>query len=153
MRRPDRKIKGCGTTGIAGGADKVRMCRDEFRYDAAVDDKADDLEAALAGACPEGVRDSVRWVCQQLMEAEVSELIGAEHGERNPERLTHRNGYRPRPWQMRAGEIELAIRLRRGSYFPSFLEPRRRSEQALASVVQEKDRKCLMRPGRQRSRS
>lgn len=110
MRRPDRKIKGCGTTGIAGGADKVRMCRDEFRYDAAVDDKADDLEAALAAACPEGVRDSVRWVCQQLMKAEVSELIGAEHGERNPERLTHRNGYRPRPWQTRAGEIELAIR-------------------------------------------
>ena len=85
------------------------------------------------------LRDSLRWVCQQLMEAEVSELVGAERGERAPEeRLTHRNGYRPRPWQTRAGEIELAIpKLRRGSYFPSFLEPRRRSEQALVSVVQE----------------
>src|SRR3954454_1140931 len=84
------------------------------------------------------LRESLRWVCQQLMEAEVSELIGAEHGERSPERLTHRNGYRPRPWQTRAGEIELAIpKLRRGSYFPSFLEPRRRSEQALVSVVEE----------------
>jgi len=84
------------------------------------------------------LRESLMWVVQQLMEAEVSELIGAEHGERNPERLTHRNGYRPRRWDTRAGEIELAIpKLRRGSYFPSFLEPRRRSEQALVSVVQQ----------------
>jgi len=68
----------------------------------------------------------------------VSELIGAERGERNPERLTHRNGYRQRSWQTRAGEIELAIpKIRRGSYFPSFLEPRKRSEQALVAVVQE----------------
>lgn len=92
----------------------------------------------LEGDGVDVLRDSLRWVCQQLMEAEVSELIGAEHGERNPERLTHRNGYRPRAWQTRAGEIELAIpKLRRGSYFPSFLEPRKRSEQALVSVVQE----------------
>ena len=69
------------------------------------------------------LRESLTWVVQQLMEAEVSELIGAEHGERNPERLTHRNGYRPRRWDTRAGEIELAIpKIRRGSYFPSFLE-------------------------------
>jgi len=92
----------------------------------------------LEGDGVDVLRDSLRWVCQQLMEAEVSELVGAERGERSPERLTHRNGYRPRPWQTRAGEIELAIpKLRRGSYFPSFLEPRRRSEQALVSVVQE----------------
>jgi transposase-like protein len=73
------------------------------------------------------------------MEAEVSELVGAGRGERAPEeRLTHRNGYRSRAWATRAGELELAIpKLRRGSYFPSFLEPRRRSEQALVSVVQE----------------
>jgi len=85
------------------------------------------------------LRESLTWVVQQLMEAEVSELVGAAHGERAPEeRLTHRNGYRQRPWATRAGEIELAIpKLRRGSYFPSFLEPRRRSEQALVSVVQE----------------
>jgi transposase-like protein len=84
------------------------------------------------------LRESLTWVCQQLMEAEVSELIGAERGERSEERLAHRNGYRPRAWQTRAGEIELAIpKIRRGSYFPSFLEPRRRSEQALVSVVQE----------------
>ena len=93
----------------------------------------------LEGDGVDVLRDSLRWVCQQLMEAEVSELVGAGHGARAPEeRLTHRNGYRSRPWQTRAGEIELAIpKLRRGSYFPSFLEPRKRSEQALVSVVQE----------------
>jgi putative transposase len=84
------------------------------------------------------LRESLSWVVQQLMEAEVSELIGAERGQRSEERLTHRNGYRPRRWDTRAGELELAIpKLRRGSYFPSFLEPRKRSEQALVSVVQE----------------
>src|SRR5829696_1631504 len=81
---------------------------------------------------------SVAWMARELMEAEVSEKIGAELGERSPERLTHRNGYRPREWDTRVGSIELAIpRLRQGSYFPSFLEPRRRSEQALVAVVQE----------------
>jgi len=84
------------------------------------------------------LRESLCWVVQQLMEAEVSELIGAEHGERSEERLTHRNGYRPRRWDTRAGELELAIpKIRRGSYFPSFLEPRRRSEQALVAVIQQ----------------
>jgi putative transposase len=85
------------------------------------------------------LRESLTWVVQQLMEVEVSELVGAARGERVPEeRLTHRNGYRARAWATRAGELELAIpKLRRGSYFPSFLEPRRRSEQALVSVVQE----------------
>src|SRR3954447_14893740 len=70
---------------------------------------------------------------------EVAELIGAGHGERRPEdRATHRNGYRARRWDTRAGEIELQIpKIRQGSYFPSILEPRRRSEQALLSVVQQ----------------
>jgi len=85
------------------------------------------------------VRESVRWLAQQLMEVEVSELIGAERGERRPEdRATHRNGYRARRWDTRAGEIELQIpKIRQGSYFPSFLQPRKRSEQALLSVVQQ----------------
>ena len=92
----------------------------------------------LEGEGLDFLRESLGWVVQQLMEAEVSELIGAERGERTSERLTHRNGYRTRAWSTRAGELELAIpKLRRGSYFPSFLEPRRRSEQALVSVVQE----------------
>src|SRR5215216_5677821 len=93
----------------------------------------------LEGEGLDFLRESLSWVVQQLMEAEVSELVGAARGERVPEeRLTHRNGYRARPWATRAGELELAIpKLRSGSYFPSFLEPRRRSEQALVSVVQE----------------
>src|SRR5213592_1785848 len=72
------------------------------------------------------------------MEAEISELVGAQLGERTEDRATHRNGYRPRRWDTRAGEVELQIpKIRQGSYFRSFLEPRRRSEQALLAVVQE----------------
>jgi putative transposase len=67
-----------------------------------------------------------------------SELIGAAHGERTEDRATHRNGYRSRRWDTRAGEIELQIpKIRQGSYFPSFLQPRERSEQARVSVVQQ----------------
>jgi len=92
----------------------------------------------LEGEGLDFLRESLSWVVQQLMEVEVSGLIGAGHGERSDERLTHRNGYRSRRWDTRAGEIELQIpKLRRGSYFPSFLQPRKRSEQALVSVVQQ----------------
>jgi putative transposase len=93
----------------------------------------------LEGEGLDFLRESLCWVVQQLMEVEVSQLVGAARGERAPEeRLTHRNGYRTRSWSTRAGEIELAIpKIRRGSYFPSFLEPRKRSEQALVAVVQE----------------
>jgi transposase-like protein len=81
---------------------------------------------------------SVAWMARELMEADVSAKVGAELGERSPDRLTHRNGYRSREWDTRVGSIELAIpKLRQGSYFPSFLEPRRRAEQALVAVVQE----------------
>ena len=66
-------------------------------------------------------------------------MIGAALGERSPEeRLTQRNGYRHREWNTRAGVIDVAVpKLRAGSYFPSFLEPRKRSEQALVAVVQQ----------------
>jgi transposase-like protein len=84
------------------------------------------------------IRESVRVVAQELMEAEICELIGAQHGQRSDDRMTHRNGYRARRWDTRAGEIELQIpKMRQGSYFPSFLQPRKRSEQALVSVVQQ----------------
>jgi putative transposase len=85
------------------------------------------------------IREAAKAVCAEMMELEVSELIGAGRGERRPEdRATHRNGYRPRRWDTRAGELELQIpKLRQGSYFPSFLEPRKRSEQALLAVVQQ----------------
>jgi putative transposase len=86
------------------------------------------------------IRESVAAMVAELMEAEVAAQIGAGHGERVPgERSAQRNGYRPRGWKTRAGEIQLAIpKLRSGpAYFPSFLEPRKRSEQALVAVVQE----------------
>src|SRR3954468_18848331 len=85
------------------------------------------------------IREAVKAVAAEMMELEVSELIGAERGERRPQdRATHRNGYRPRRWDTRAGEIELQIpKIRQGSYFPSILEPRRRSEQALLGVIQQ----------------
>jgi transposase-like protein len=85
------------------------------------------------------LRDAVAMVARELMEAEISGQIGAGRGEVSPERSTHRNGYRPRGWETRVGEIELAIpRKREGeAYFPSFLEPRRPAEQALLSVVME----------------
>src|SRR3954452_20762907 len=75
----------------------------------------------------------------EFIEAELAQRIGAEHGERAPERrATQRNGYRYRDWDTRVGTIELAIpKLRRGSFMPSILEPRRRAEQALVAVVQE----------------
>jgi transposase-like protein len=82
--------------------------------------------------------EGVRWLLQELMEAEVSAQIGAERYERTAERTAQRNGYRARPWDTRLGSLELAIpKLRTGSYFPSWLEPRRRAEQALVAVITE----------------
>jgi putative transposase len=85
------------------------------------------------------LRESVAVIVREIMEAEVCQLAGAELGERAPDRrVAQRNGYRERQWDTRVGSIELAIpRLRTGSYLPSFLEPRRRAEQALVAVVQE----------------
>lgn len=85
------------------------------------------------------LREGVKVLAQALMEVEVSAQVGAAHGERVPDRrLTQRNGYRERRWDTRVGTIELPIpKLRDGSYFPSLLEPRRRSERARLAVVQE----------------
>ena len=84
------------------------------------------------------LREALRVLMDAIMDAEVSARIGAEHGERSPDRLTHRNGYRSRAWDTRVGTMELRIpKLREGSYFPSLLEPRRRSEKALLAVIQQ----------------
>ncbi len=84
------------------------------------------------------LREIVRWAVQELMELEVAAQIGAGRYERNPERSTQRNGSRPRTWDTRVGSLELEIpKLRQGSYFPSWLEPRRRAEQALVAVIAE----------------
>ena len=87
---------------------------------------------------PEFMRMSLQEFLQDLIEAEVAAQIGAARHERTDERTTYRNGSRPKGWNTRLGSLHLQIpKLRKGTYFPGFLEPRRRSEQALASVIQE----------------
>ena len=84
------------------------------------------------------LREALRVLVEGIMDAEVSSRIGAEYGERSPERVTQRNGYRSRAWDTRVGTMDLHIpKLREGSYFPSLLEPRRRSERALLAVIQQ----------------
>ena len=84
------------------------------------------------------LREMIGFTAERLMALEVEGLTGAAHGERSPERITHRNGYRERSWETRAGTVALKIpKLRKGSYFPGFLEPRRMAEKALTAVVQE----------------
>jgi putative transposase len=98
---------------------------------------ADVVAGVLAGEHGDFVREAVALVARELMEAEISLEVGAELGEVSPERVTHRNGYRPRGWETRVGELELLIPRKRSgpAYFPSFLEPRRRSE--VVAVVME----------------
>ena len=84
------------------------------------------------------LREMIDFTAQRLMALEVEGLTGAAPGERSPERINQRNGYRDRVWETRAGTVELHIpKLRKGSYFPAFLEPRRMAEKALTAVIQE----------------
>jgi putative transposase len=84
------------------------------------------------------LREMIGFAAQRLMALETDVLCGAEHGERTADRLNQRNGYRDRDWETRAGTVELRIpKLRKGSYFPGFLEPRRMAEKALTAVIQE----------------
>ena len=84
------------------------------------------------------LREMMAYVANRMMDLEVEGATGAAHGERSPARINHRNGYRQRAWETRVGTVDLEIpKLRKGSYFPAFLEPRRAAEKALTAVVQE----------------
>jgi transposase-like protein len=95
------------------------------------------LRKQLEEASPDLLRAMVKDFAEALMSAEVDVLCGASYGERSPERVNRRNGYRERDWDTRVGSIELAVpKLREGSYFPDWLlQPRRRAEQAFVSVI------------------
>jgi putative transposase len=102
------------------------------------DEKMALLDLIEKSADADLVRDMLGFAAERLMEAEVGARTGAAHGVRDPARQVQRNGYRERAWETRVGRIDLAIpKLRKGSYFPSFLEPRRTAEQALTAVIQE----------------
>src|SRR3954447_11098982 len=82
------------------------------------------------------LREMIGFAAERLMELEVAGLTGAGYDEKRADRLAQRNGYRDRDWETRAGTVELRIpKLRKGSYFPGFLEPRRLAEKALTAVV------------------
>ena len=102
------------------------------------DDRMTLIEFVEKEADADLVREMLAFAAERIMEAEVELVTGASKGARTALRETHRNGYRDRDWDTRAGRIELAIpKLRKGSYFPSFLEPRRTAEKALVAVIQE----------------
>ncbi len=95
-------------------------------------------ELVEKGAKDDVVRELLAQVVQRLMDFEIEQRCGAEYGERSDDRSNSRNGYRDRLWETRAGSIDVRIpKLRRGSYFPGFLEPRRTAEKALVAVIQE----------------
>jgi putative transposase len=95
-------------------------------------------ELAEKGADADLLKQMIQFVAQRMMEMDTESLCAAAYGERSPERLNSRNGYRERLWETRAGSVDLKIpKLRKGSYFPGFLEPRRTAEKALAAVIQE----------------
>jgi len=102
------------------------------------DDRMALVELIEQGADSDLVREMLAFAAERMMDLEIEAKTGVPCGSRSPERLNHRNGYRERSWDTRAGRIELAIpKLRKGSYFPSFLEPRRTPAKAFAAVVQE----------------
>jgi putative transposase len=106
------------------------------------DDRMALIELVEKQADGDLVREMLAFAAERIMEAEVEARTGAAKGARSPLREVQRNGYRDRDWDTRAGRITLEIpKLRKGSYFPSFLEPRRTAEKALVAVIQEASRR------------
>ena len=98
-------------------------------------DLSDLIEKSTDG---DWLREMIGFASQRLMDLEVEGLCGAGFGERSDDRTNHRNGYRDRRWETRAGTVDLKIpKLRKGTYLPAFLEPRRAAEKALVAVIQE----------------
>ena len=94
------------------------------------------MELIEKGADGDLVREMLAFAAERIMDLEVEARTGAGHGSRSPARTNHRNGYRERPWETRAGRIDLDIpKLRKGTYLPSFLELRRTAEKALVAVM------------------
>ena len=95
-------------------------------------------ELVEKGADTDLLREMIQYMAQRMMDMDVESVCAAAYAERSAERLNSRNGYRERLWETRAGSVDLKIpKLRKGSYFPGFLEPRRTAEKALAAVIQE----------------
>src|SRR6266487_4408377 len=118
----------------------ARSCRTSARRSTVVEHTMDVsgwLRKQLEDASPDLLRAMVKEFAEALMSADADAVCGAGYGERSPERVNRRNGYRERDWDMRVGSIELAVpKLRGGSYFPDWLlQPRRRAEQAFVSVI------------------
>ncbi|WP_186201916.1 transposase, partial [Jannaschia seosinensis] len=102
------------------------------------DDRMALLELVEKEADGDLVREMLAFAARRIMEAEIETRTGVAKGVRSPSREVQRNGYRERDWDTRAGRIWLEIpKLRKGSYLPSFLEPRRTAEKALVAVIQE----------------
>ena len=135
-------LRAGGTVGVLGCVVKERMDLLELAASTfAVRNLSPEVALLRKGGMDGDVdflQEALRVLVEEIMDAEVSARIGAEYGERSPERVTQRNGYRSRAWDTRVGTMDLHIpKLREGSYFPSLLEPRRRSERALLAVIQQ----------------